>query len=150
MTVAELLERLEDVHRDGEGWKARCPAHEDRRPSLGVLEGADGRIVLRCRAGCETSAVLAALGLELRDLFAEPPATNGHREISATYDYRTADGELAYQVVRFDPKDFRQRRPDGAGGWIWNLQGVDRILYRLPDVLAAVERGGPVWIVEGE
>lgn len=60
----------------GEIWKgaARCPAHEDRSPSLSIAEGADGRALLHCHAGCETSAVVAALGLEWSALFPD-----GHR-----------------------------------------------------------------------
>ena len=68
----------------------------------------------------------------------------------AAYDYTSADGELLFQVVRFEPKDFRPRRPDGQGGWHWNMQGVRRVLYRLPKVLAEVEAGRPVYIAEGE
>lgn len=71
------------------------------------------------------------------------------RQIAA-YDYTSADGELLFQVVRFEPKDFRPRRPDGRGGWHWNMQGVRRVLYRLPQVLAEVEAGRPVYIAEGE
>jgi hypothetical protein len=77
------------------------------------------------------------------------PARTSAR-IVATYDYTDADGQTLFQVVRFEPKSFRQRRPDGKGGWIWNLQGVERVLFRLPQVLAAVERGEPVFIPEGE
>jgi hypothetical protein len=61
-----------------------------------------------------------------------------------------AAGQLVYQVVRFEPKDFRQRRPDGQGGWAWDLRGVDRVLYRLPEVLAEAQAGETVWVVEGE
>jgi len=64
----------------------------------------------------------------------------------ATYDYTDANGKLLYQVCRFEPKDFRQRRPDGHGGWIWNTQGVQRVLYNLPTVLGAQ----CVVVVEGE
>ena len=70
------------------------------------------------------------------------------RVISATYDYADADGKLLYQVVRYAPKSFLQRRPDGNDGWIWDLEGVKRVLYRLPELLAAPEH--EVWIVEGE
>ena len=62
--------------------------------------------------------------------------TNGKPQIVATYDYRDADDNLLYQTVRLDPKDFRQRRPKEGGGWTWNLKGVERVLYRLPDLLA--------------
>jgi hypothetical protein len=69
--VQAVLDRLSDVRKSGSGWSARCPAHEDRRASLSVGEGNDGRALLKCHAGCDTSAILAAVGLELRDLFPE-------------------------------------------------------------------------------
>jgi len=53
-------------------------------------------------------------------------------------------GTLLYQVVRFAPKDFRQRCPDGAGGWLWKLNGVRRVLYHLPEVRAAVAAHVPI------
>ncbi len=72
-----------------------------------------------------------------------------NRKITATYDYKDESGQILYQVVRFEPKDFRQRRPDGKGGWIWNLEGVRRILYRLQELLQA-NPADWVFIVEGE
>jgi len=68
------------------------------------------------------------------------------RKIVKTYNYVNADNKLLFQAVRYDPKDFSQRQPDGKGGWIKNIKGVDRVLYRLPEVLKAKE----VLIVEGE
>ena len=68
------------------------------------------------------------------------------KAIVATYDYRDEAGELLYQVARFEPKSFRQSRPDGRGGWIWNLNGVQRVLFRLQEVIAA----DIVWVCEGE
>jgi hypothetical protein len=70
-------------------------------------------------------------------------------QIVKTYDYRSASGALLFQVCRYDPKDFRQRRPDGNGGWLWNLDGVSRFLYRLPELLAA-DPAAWVFVVEGE
>lgn len=71
------------------------------------------------------------------------------REVCA-YDYHDESGALLFQVVRFEPKDFRQRRPDGKGGWLWNMTGVRRVLYRLRAVLNARDNGDQVCIVEGE
>jgi hypothetical protein len=51
------------------GWEARCPAHDDRKPSLSVAEGQDGRVLLTCHAGCTVEAITAALGMEVKDLF---------------------------------------------------------------------------------
>lgn len=70
--------------------------------------------------------------------------------IVATYDYVDADGKLIMQVTRHSPKDFRQRRPDGNGGWIKSVKGIKTVLYRLPDVLDAAAIGETVYIVEGE
>jgi hypothetical protein len=69
--------------------------------------------------------------------------------IVATYDSRDGSGKLRYQVVRREPKSFYQRRPDGAGGWINNLDAVERVLYRLPELMAA-DPAEIVWIPEGE
>ena len=71
-----------------------------------------------------------------------------HPTIVATYDYVDEVGALLSQVVRFDPKDFRQRRPDGRGGWDWSVKGVRHVPYRLPELLEA--SGRVCVIVEGE
>lgn len=70
----------------------------------------------------------------------------------ATYDYRKVDGSLLFQVVRFEPKDFRQRRPDASkqSGWNWSTKGLQLCLYRLPDVITAVKAGRRIYFVEGE
>lgn len=134
--------------RKGDGLIARCPAHEDRNPSLSVNPGLTRDVLIKCHAGCDAEAVMEAMDLKWTDL---GERTNGDRpEIVATYDYHDADGTLVYQVCRMVPKSFRQRRPDGRGGWIWKMKGVERVLYHLPDVLAAAAEGGDVWVVEGE
>jgi 5S rRNA maturation endonuclease (ribonuclease M5) len=66
--------------------------------------------------------------------------------IIATYDYTDELWALLYQVVRLEPKSFRQRRPDGRGGWIWGLGDVRRPLYHLPEVLESPI----VFLPEGE
>ncbi len=144
MEFEALLNTL-DARKSGDGFIARCPAHEDRTPSLSISKP-NGRILLHCHAGCEQQSVIDAL--KARGLWDESTATR--KAISAQYDYTDAAGELVFQVVRYAPKDFRQRRPDGAGGWIWNLQGVKRVLYNLPSLLAAVEAGETIAIAEGE
>jgi Toprim-like len=91
--------------------------------------------------------------LTMADLFPDRPTRNGGKAaIVATYDYRDEGGNLLFQVCRFDPKDFRQRRPDAtqADGWTWSTKGVRRVLYRLPETLAAVQRGQVIHLAEGE
>ncbi len=135
------------------GGNVHCPAHADQDPSLSLTER-DGRLFWRCFAGCPQDAVLAAL--RERGLWPETQRNGQHapprreRKIVATYDYRAADGTLLFQVVRYDPKSFAQRRPDGRGGWLWTLDGIERVLYRLPDVLEAVRRGEEIYVTEGE
>lgn len=59
----------------GSGWSCRCPGHDDRKPSLTIKEGDDGRALLYCHARCATEAVVAELGLTMRDLM--PPVQGG-------------------------------------------------------------------------
>jgi hypothetical protein len=72
------------------------------------------------------------------------------RLIEKTYSYVDEQGTELYQAVRYRPKGFSQRRPDGHGDWIHNLDGVRRVLYRLPEILEAIANGRPVCIAEGE
>lgn len=67
-----VLDELPDARSAGRGWKARCPAHDDRTPSLSVSETDDGTVLIKCWAGCTTGDVLDALDLDFSDLF---PAT---------------------------------------------------------------------------
>lgn len=144
--LGQLSTRGFQPRNTGSTVEARCPAHKDDRPSLSVSEGADGRVLLHCHAGCEAPAIAEALGLSMRDLF---PSQQRSR-ILHTYPYVDERGELLFEAVRFEPKKFAQRRPDGHGDWVWNLQGVRRVLYHLPAVLDAVKRGATVFFVEGE
>jgi hypothetical protein len=135
--------------RSGAGYSARCPAHDDSRPSLSVSESSDGRVLIHCQAGCAIEDVLGALKLTASDLF-PTEATRSGAEIVATYDYLDEDGEFLFQVVRYASKAFKQRRPDGSAGWLWNLKGVPRVLYRLPEALEAVADGRTIFVAEGE
>jgi hypothetical protein len=70
------------------------------------------------------------------------------------FDYRDETGDLVYQVERENlaggGKKFRQRRPDGNGGWLWNLAGVQPLPYKLPELLEALAHDRSIAIVEGE
>lgn len=137
-----LLSKLDQVRPTANGFSARCPAHDDRVSSLSI-SGGDGKHLLYCHAGCSIEEICAAIGIEQRDLFedSQPPS-----RIAATYDYTDEHGNLLFQTVRYEPKDFRQRRPDGRSGWIWKLGDTRRVLYHLPGLLAAPD----VVVCEGE
>ncbi len=151
-----VLGKLAGVQKSGAEFSAWCPAHEadgnGHRRSLSV-KADGGKVLLHCHAGCTKEAVVAAAGLTMGDLFDEskPRATSPPTKLGpivATYDYCNAAGALVNQVCRYaEPtKDFRQRRPDGKGGWIWNLAGVERVLYRLPDLIDRTD----TYLAEGE
>jgi hypothetical protein len=148
-----ILAKFPAAKRNGKGWQAKCPAHEDKKPSLSISAGDDGRTVLHCHAGCSVQAVCEAVGLRLSDLFPDKSKRNSHAgKIVTIYPYDDATGKLLYEVVRFDPKDFRQRRPDKTAidGYTWNLKGIQRVPYRLRQLIAAIGEGVPIYIAEGE
>jgi len=142
MNVQNFLTHLQGVKKTATGWQALCPAHEDRIPSLSIGRE-NGNILLHCHAGCKTPDIVKSLGLEMKDLFVEEITK---KSLVRAYDYTDTKGNLLFQVCRYEPKTFRQRRPDGNNGWLWNLNGTRRVLYNLPEVLKATE----IIFVEGE
>jgi len=152
---AKLHDRIDKSKEDS--FTCSCPGHEDDKASLSVGKGKDGKIVLKCFAGCTPEQILKPLGLTVRDLFpdngthrngAPPKAKATADPVVATYDYRDSAGKLVFQVQRRQSKKFVQRRPNGKN-WIYNLDGVDRVLYRLPELLAS---SNDTWVLipEGE
>ena len=142
INVSEIVQALGGGKPIGPNeWLCLCPAHEDKKPSLSITQK-NGRVLVRCFAGCSQQAVLSAL--KNRGLW--PEKAQKKNRIISTYDYVDESGKLLFQVCRLEPKDFRQRRPDSRGGWTWNLKGVRRVLYNLPKVL----KSDTVFIVEGE
>ena len=145
--LQNVLSRLQGVRKDGRGWKALCPAHADRNTSVKVDEAEAGKVLLKCFAGCRTEDIVAAIGLNMSNLYLEPERK---RKVIAAYDYKDASGKLLFQVCRTADKRFFQRRPDGKGGWVNGLGDIKPVLYRLPELFEAVKRGETVFIPEGE
>jgi hypothetical protein len=133
-----ILERR--GRREGREIRFLCPAHDDRQPSARWNPGKSTWFCDVCHQGGGWRDLAQRL-----DEPAPPPA----REIAAIHPYRDASGRLLYEVLRFVPKAFACRRPDAAG-WRWNLQGVERVLYRLPELTAAIARNAEVFLTEGE
>lgn len=130
-----------------------CPFHQDKNPSLSInLEKA----VWHCHSCNQSGGILdfekAMFAKNTEDAWAEiyrvcgmePPKQN--QRLVATYDYVDEAGKTLFQKLRFEPKHFIQRQPDGKGGWWNNTHGVRKVLYRLPDVIVA----RTLWVVEGE
>ena len=98
MSIETLISRLDDVKETGHGkYVARCPAHEDRSPSLAITECSDGRILVHCFAGCEIEDVLDSVGLTFSDLMPERLAQK----------YNSSGEPVPYQPLR-SPFDARQ------------------------------------------
>lgn len=158
MLTGEIANKLNAVPK-GSGWVAHCPAHHDDHPSLDIATGESGSTLLICRAGCSTESVVDAAGLIFQDLFEtshettlNPDLWTPAGEAVAIYDYTDSGGNLLFQVMRTADKQFRQRRPnpEKPGGWEWRLGDTEKPLYRLPEVISAIEAGRTVYVVEGE
>lgn len=142
-----------------------CPFHEDTKPSLSVSAKTGAYYCHGCqKKGSWTHFYARKHGLDDRRDFGKilagiakdfnlvqvgantkTPPQRG--PIVAVYDYKDAEGNLVYQVCRRDnPKDFSFRRPDGNGGYVWNMNDTPRLPYRLPEILAAPE----IIVCEGE
>lgn len=145
---------------DGPNTHCPGPSHRnsDQHPSLTVHDR-DGKTLVNCKAGCDQGDVISELqarGLWPRREDRTAPVRSPHRLMppEAEYEYHDRLGHVAFRVVRFPPSDasdkktFRQKRPDGKGGWAWK-KGDTRILYRLPALLAS-DVGTVVWLCEGE
>ncbi len=146
--LARLRQALEDHGSQVRGTSAQCPAHEDRQASLSIGQGRDGALV-NCHAGCATDEVLEALGLSAADLFDEPREPRRDDVVIAVYAYTDERGAPLFFVERRAGKRFRQYHLTG-GGKAWNLRGVRRVPYRLPQLLGAARSGQAIYVAEGE
>jgi hypothetical protein len=171
--IERVLACLPGHQKNGVGWKAKCPSHDDNSPSLSVSAGDDGRALLHCFAGCDAETITTALGLKMVDLMPESDRRDYHTpkpqksvaywtanaavealekavgsKRSAFWVYENSQGEKAGIVVRWDSADgkkIRQASKQGDG-WACCAMSSPRPLYQLP-LLATAET---VVIVEGE
>lgn len=143
-TLEAVLANLQGVRPQGDHFAAKCPCHEDEHQSLSVSQGENGAVLWKCHAGCDQSVLTSFF------LGSEKAVRRGRvdtsAEIECVYDYHDENGRLLSQVVRFRPKGFRQRSPAPGGGYRWSMQGVRRVLYRLPSLAGSQV----VCLVEGE
>lgn len=173
--INEILSHFQHVERRGDGkYQCRCPAHSDKEASLSISQGRNGKILLHCHAGCKTEDILASVGLSMSDINGEKKAITWKSRIEYgmkqrrgdgahildIYDYKTASGKYLYSKVRFvggsiKSKEIRYYRIDRKGddykpGKDEKGHTAPHVLYRLPELIRAVDEGYPVYIVEGE
>ena len=177
MITANSLAEAIDFAKNGQQSMTSCtaPGHDDGNASLHVSPGSKQPVVMKCHAGCETQNILAGAGIDFQMLLAprdetdygrfksetdiwtpvKDPNTGRNLQPSHIYKYTDEEGNLLFEVLRIPTpkgKDFRQRHPDPTqkSGWKWNMNGVRRVLYHLPEVLKARANGETIYLVEGE
>lgn len=163
-TLIDAFPLVREMERDGikligNGRErgAKCPFHPDRTASMSVNVEKQTWYCNACKIGGSVIDYISQKrGLTIEDTLrllseeapSQPksePMTRG--SISATYIYRSALGQEVYRVLRYNPKAFKQQKKSGDK-WEWGMEGVERVLYRLPEILQ--EKDAPIWIVEGE
>jgi hypothetical protein len=99
--IEQFLARLEGVKRGSNknSWLAKCPSHEDRMPSLSVTYADDGRILVKCFAGCDVSHVVGAVGMDLSDLF--PPTERDYTRPKSSIKLRISAMDLL-EAIHFE------------------------------------------------
>lgn len=166
MISAESLARALGGKAHGRGWRAKCPAHDDRDPSLDITSNEDGRVLLKCRVGCENDAIIDAL--KKRGLWESHTSNNGNQTVrkpplvsdtvkhpklgapTKRYDYYDTHSHLIGTIARWDQDDGKIIRPAVFDGTKWRWEGFDKPhpLYRLPEI--AARNLDTVLVVEGE
>jgi hypothetical protein len=178
--VDDFLGKLDGIKQAGQNqWAARCPCrNDDENPSLSISQSeSTGDVLVSCHRGngCDTKQICEAMGIKMSDLFnkshsdawqeapskyREAPVVQSQkkssRKLVAVYKFRDEDGTLLYEKLRYvdelGKKSFGHRRPDPdmPGEHIYDAKGVRKVLYRLPEVIKAIENKEPIWLVEGE
>jgi hypothetical protein len=138
MSAENLLSRLERVKRTGAGrWQARCPAHDDKGPSLSVRELDDGRVLVHCFAGCDVHEVLAAVTLTIDDLF--PPRELGHQVRKEGRPFPAAD---ILRAIASEALIVAVAGSHLLAGYPWTDADRDRLFLAVSRIQAALDAGG--------
>ena len=160
--IDAIKEAGASVSQKGKRYYAKCLFHSENTASMEVYPKQGNGYCHGCKKNFDAIDVYAIVNnisnaeaiKRLQERFGVTHNVPDKKELVAAYDYRGADGSLVYQVQRFShnngKKSFVQRRPDGKGGWFYDLKGVKPIPYRLPELLSAIEQGNMICIAEGE
>lgn len=144
--------------KSGNGYTTRCPAHNDKNPSLSVTEGIDGRVLLHCHSGCQLEVICDSLKISITDLFPIRSYPNSHIPSKYTeYTYVDEQNNPLYKKIRIEPgkngkaKDFYISSINSNGEWKKGFSRTSkRFLYKINDVLKAIREGKEIYLVEGE
>ncbi|MBD3272983.1 AAA family ATPase [Candidatus Dependentiae bacterium] len=137
----------------GKGFIALCPAHEDKNPSLSITEGDDGKILMKCHAGCSFKDICSALGIEEQRLFPKDLKVKKSKSKRTYYTYKDEKGNPVYAKFREyknGEKTFCFVRRDKNKKPIYNKKGCRNLLYNLPEVINGICNQETIYLVEGE
>jgi hypothetical protein len=148
--IEDVLNKLTNVKPSGKDkWSADCPCpgHETPSGHLSIFD-TGVKALVKCFNTHEFADICLALGFDSFS-YGNQGANTGRR-IIRVFNYQDVDGNLIYQILRYEPKSFGVRRPDGTGNWMYNLGPIQPVLYHLPDILTARIYGDTVYVCEGE
>lgn len=132
--IENILNRLEKVRKSGSKWQARCPAHDDRSPSLTISERPNGDVGIYCHAGCDTQAVMNAIGLEMKDLFSDSlsPRDKAQYRLDSLWDeYRKADTVIAFYQSDITLNGFKSINKEGYANAISHKHSIEAEINQL-------------------
>lgn len=120
--LAALADQNCNPKQNGNGWSARCPAHEDRNPSLSISEGDDGRALVRCHTGCTVDAICKAIGLTPADLFDPSTSTETRQSRGKRQNRRQQDGKPAasYQTAKAAVEALERKHGKRSDFWTYH------------------------------
>lgn len=159
MNIDEIAARFNGAKkRDKGSYQCLCPIHDDKKASLSISEK-DGKILLHCHAGCNTSDILSSVGLTFKDIGSKKKSYKWrekleyieNKRIEAVYPYYDENGVYQYSKIRFEGKKIIYAVIDEKNNTYKVGKGnIKNTLYRLPELLQAIKNNEPVYIVEGE
>jgi len=159
--IDNVLARLNHSKAGPQQWNATCPCRaDDENPSLRVSVGKQGQVLMKCLrgGGCDLNEICESIDVTPQELWPKtkqsPTKPKKKATLQESYPYYDATDNLVMEVMRYVDSDgkktFKQRAPDGQGGWVWTTSGIEKPLYRLPEVLEAKMNGHTIYVVEGE
>lgn len=164
-TTDEILNYFQDVKKNGKGYMARCPIHDDHNPSLSITEE-NNKTLFYCHAGCKMKDIIQAVGLSWQDILPERETAKINSKdngkgytideitnfswVEKTYEYKDEDENPLFLVIRKSPKGFAQYRYIGEDRWKAGLDGQQPVIYRLPQIIKAIKTDKKIYLVEGE
>lgn len=164
-SLEDYLPLFTSHRKTNSGYLVTCPIHDDSNPSLHIALGIDNtgkeRLLVKCFSNCDSEDILRFINTNKNNPnFSAKKSSPQKKNLNLStlvkiYNYRDANGKMVYQVLRYQPKDFKFRRPTEdldqyPSGYIWNIGDSEKVLYNLDQIVSGISTGAYIWKVEGE